>query len=38
MYFIILLFYVYITLALCQTLYPLGWLTLYGLTECIINE
>ena len=21
-----------------QVLYPIGWLTLYGLTECIINE
>ena len=36
--FIIQLFYVYITLALWQTLYPIGWLALYGLTECIINE
>ena len=21
-----------------QVLYPIGWLSLYGLTECIINE
>ena len=28
----------YNTLVLWQVLYPMGWLTLYGLTECIINE
>jgi len=38
MYFIILLFYIYITLALWQNLYPIGRLTLYGLTESIMNE
>ena len=28
----------YNTLVLWQVLYPIGWLNLYGLTECIINE
>jgi hypothetical protein len=33
------LFYVYITFASWQALYPIGSvLTLYGLTECIMNE
>jgi hypothetical protein len=26
------------TFILWQALYPIGYLTLYGLTECIINE
>jgi hypothetical protein len=35
---IIYLFIDYNILVLWQVLYPVGWLTLYGLTECIINE